>query len=116
MGDLIVLAISCILINNILLAQYLGNSAVVIIPGAGHEIGVVMEGCLDGQIARFFSQASVYDLDFSCVYNYTRPPFVLWSEYENPDGAASRRNFRAGRPSALDASVRPTPKAGKIKK
>ena len=25
MGDLIVLAISCILINNILLAQYLGN-------------------------------------------------------------------------------------------
>ena len=102
--------------NAHLLSQYLGNSAVIIIPNAGHEIGVVMEGCLDEQIARFFSQASVHDLDFSCVFAYNRPPFVLWSEYERKDRTESRRELRAGRIVHQERSSDSLPKVRKIRK
>ncbi len=70
-------------VNTQVLSQYHVNSTVVIIPQAGHEIGVVMDGCLDELIAHFFDQASASDLDFSCVYSYSRPPFVSWKDYED---------------------------------
>ncbi|MBN1273475.1 MAG: alpha/beta fold hydrolase [Candidatus Aminicenantes bacterium] len=80
--------------NAQILSQYQNNSTVVVIPNAGHEIGVVMEGCLDELIACFFDQASVSGLDFSCVYAHTRPPFVSWRDYEGVSVQKIRQDFK----------------------
>ena len=93
--------------NARLLSQYLGNSAVVVIPNAGHEIGPVMDGCLDEKIAQFFRQASAAGINFSCVYTYTRPPFVSWRAYNSENMDRIREDFKGDWKSARSLRHKP---------
>ena len=68
-------------INGHILSGYLANSRYIVVPNAGHGVGNVMENCLDDIIALFYEQASVANIDSSCVNTYTRPPFVSWRDY-----------------------------------
>lgn len=64
-------------------AQYLPNSKHFIVPGAGH--GATPHGCVPELIGKFLDQASVANLDPSCIQTQHRPPFfVNYSGAEQP--------------------------------
>ena len=54
-------------------AQSLKNAKHFIVPGAGH--GTTPRGCVPQLIGKFLDQASVKDLDPSCLQSQHRPPF-----------------------------------------
>jgi pimeloyl-ACP methyl ester carboxylesterase len=73
------------------LARHFPNSRHVIIPNEGHGVGgELWQDCLAPMAAQFFSQGHVEGLDFSCLADNQRPPFVSWREYENQESEAAR--------------------------
>jgi len=64
-------------------AQYLTNSKHFIVPGAGH--GTTHLGCVPQLMGKFLDEASVANLDPSCVQSLHRPPF-----FTNYTGAEQR--------------------------
>jgi hypothetical protein len=89
------------------LANFLSNSLHVIVPNAAHAIGPVWDNCLDGAVAQFVSQGTPEGIDFTCAYNYQRPPFVSWRDYTTQNkekisakikAIASRRQHAAHAP------------------
>jgi pimeloyl-ACP methyl ester carboxylesterase len=56
-------------------AQYLKNSKHFIVPGAGH--GCTGRGCVPQLMSEFLDQASVKNLDPTCLQAQHRPPFFV---------------------------------------
>lgn len=63
------------------LAETLPNSIHVIVPNSAHGTGDAWENCLDNLVAQFVSRGAPEGLDFTCVDNTQRPPFVSWQDY-----------------------------------
>ena len=55
-------------------AEFLTNSLHVVVPHVGHNVSHV--GCVPSLITQFLEQASVADLDASCVNDVVRPAFT----------------------------------------
>jgi pimeloyl-ACP methyl ester carboxylesterase len=63
------------------LANSLPNSLHVIVPNSGHSKNPIWDNCLDDAVAQFVSRGAPEGIDFTCAYNYQRPPFVSWRDY-----------------------------------
>jgi pimeloyl-ACP methyl ester carboxylesterase len=65
-----------------ILLTSLPNSFHYTIPNNSHGVqSEVWFECIENEICRFFSQGSVSGLDFSCVDNNQRPPWISWRDF-----------------------------------
>ncbi len=56
-------------------AAGLDNSLTITLPGFGHDVSVA--GCMPAVVTEFIGEASVADLDTSCIEEITPPPFFV---------------------------------------
>jgi hypothetical protein len=69
-------------------AQHLSNARHIVVPSTGH--GVVATACGQQLVRQFIEQASVQNLDTTCVDRVRRPPFFLTPAGPDPIPLSAR--------------------------